>query len=277
MSYRLILIAAALLLPAAGCYAQSDPSAEAPQRSDNGPAPAQPMPAADADPDATPQVVQWLDKLEARGREIRNLQANLVYRKVNTLLLDEQIRTGALLYVAATPEEPARFAIDFTSLIVNDTVKPDQTTWIFDGQWLVEKQPAQKLFIKRQVVAPGKRLDPLAVDGPFPLPLGQKRDDVLRRFHVELAPTDKAGLVHLKLTPRNQNESQFRGVDMWIDRESLLPVEVTTLDESENQTRVQISKPRVNELAPEDVGKRFDTTSPAPGSGWRVETTTFED
>ena len=71
---------------------------------------------------------------------------------------------------------------------------------------------------------------------------------------------------------------QFTQVDMWIDRESLLPVEVVTLDDSENETRVQISKPIVNALSAAELagGGRFDTTSPAPGSGWRVETTTFD-
>jgi len=50
------------------------------------------------------------------------------------------------------------------------------------------------MFQKRQVVAPGESFDPLSIDGPFPLPLGQKRETVLARFDVKLIEDDGEGM-----------------------------------------------------------------------------------
>src|SRR5688500_15295681 len=105
---------------------------------------------------ADPQVVEWLDKLEAAGRDPRSFQANVVYEKLDELLRDKQTRTGDLIYMAADDKAnlPPRFAVVFRQFIADKKVHPQQLEFIFDGQWLVEKDHKQKRFEKRQVIAP---------------------------------------------------------------------------------------------------------------------------
>jgi hypothetical protein len=242
-----------------------------------------PAPAAGAAPD----VVQWLDKLEARGREIRSFQANVMYDKRDALLADRQARTGQLLYIAGGEDQPPRFAVLFAQLIADGKVHEQKLEYLFDGTWLVEKDHKQKRFEKRQVVAPGEkaRVDPLAIDGPFPVPLGQKRQEVLGRFEVTLiAPGDpdhpaEVDAVHLRLVPRAdapapREQKKFDRVDLWFDRQTLLPVRVKT-DEGAITTMVTLSHGKANELDEPAIARVLDLRPPS--SGWRVEIKPWRD
>ena len=283
------LIASALLLTAvAACRAepQTAPAAGAERADSTEPA---------------SEAKRWLEKLETRGKQIDSLQARVIYEKLNQLLSDRQTRIGEIAYRAADPQQdrPARFAVHFNQLIVNDALRQRNLTWIFDGSWLVEKQVndnGRKLFIKRQVVPPGERMNPLSLDGPFPVPIGQSSEQVLARFNVQLIEPNAdentlpheldAPPLHLRLTPRehapNRNadaadqppetatQEQFDRVDLWFNRETLLPLRARTED-GEQRTTITLTNTRVNQLDRERANDLFDTTPPPRGSGWEVE------
>lgn len=229
--------------------------------------------------DASPQVMQWLDKLEARGAKLKSFTADVVFDKENTLLSDREIRMGDVAFAAAdeATHTPARFRIDFNQMVVNQALRQHHVQYIFDGQWLVEKNFDRHMFEKRQVVAPGQSFDPLSIDGPFPLPLGQKRAAVLARFHVAMGQDkdDDAKLVHLVLTPREgvanvHGQKRFDQIDLWFDREQLLPVKVIAR-QSPNKTTVTLRNLKADSLSGDQIQSMFDTTPPAAGSGWNVD------
>ena len=81
----------------------------------------------------------------------------------------------------------------FDTLIVADRRESIGQHYAFDGQWVVEKTPADKQFTKRQVVPPGEDFDPLRIgEGPFPVPVGQRKADILDRFDAEILPATPA-------------------------------------------------------------------------------------
>jgi hypothetical protein len=135
--------------------------------------------------------------LETADQDIRTFTAGLRYTRTFALAGDEQIRDGALYFETVDrggPGVPAsrRFAVRFKSLQVGSRVETEPKEYIFDGEWLVEKLEKSKDFIKRQVVPPGERFDPLRIgEGPFPVPLGQRRDEVLERYEARLAPVEE--------------------------------------------------------------------------------------
>lgn len=239
-----------------------------------------------AEDSADEQAVQWLDRLEQRGEEIETLTGKVDYEREDELLGGTDVRLGKVWYAAGNGEDGARFAIHFDQIVTDDgAVRPYDVAYIFDGEWLAERQGDRKLFQKRQVVPPGEQFDPLQIDGPFPLPIGQKRDEVLERFDVELIEpepdSEREHLVHLRLTPREDvpaayGEAEFDVVDMWFDRETLLPARVETR-ERHNRTAVILEDQTVNELDEEDLAERFDTDPPPEGSGWRVEVSPYRD
>jgi hypothetical protein len=196
------------------------------------------------------------------------------YDRVQQLVGDKQIRFGTLSYDAGPP---ARVAVHFNQVVVDDARRPQDQWWVFDGIWLVERHDAQKQFIKRQVVDPkDKDADPLALgSGPFAVPLNARKQEVLRRFEVELiapAQDDPADAVHLRFKPRPGADADFTVADLWYHRQTLLPLRVRTADDSENVSLIQLSEAKVNE--PVDA-RLFDTTPPTE-RGWLVEITPLE-
>ena len=238
-----------------------------------------------AAPEPNP-AVQWLDKLEVRGREIRSFRADIVFDKSDELLKDRVTRTGELSYLAGEREGTAaanhpRFAVIFRQLIADGKLRNEMVEFIFDGEWLVEKDHKHKRFEKRQVVAPQDKgkIDPLSIDGPFPLPLGQKREQVMRRFDATVVSEDDDGKLHLRLIPRPdapmlRDQKKFDSVEFWFDRQSLLPVKVVT-DEGAVVTTVTLSNPRANDLDEHKAAELFRTDPPK--GGWRVEIKPWND
>ncbi|MDX1565423.1 MAG: hypothetical protein R3236_08465, partial [Phycisphaeraceae bacterium] len=182
--------------------------------------------------------------------------------------------------------KPHRFAIDFKTLIVNQALRNVRRQYVFDGQWLADIDHERKFFLRRQVVAPGEPFNPLQLDGPFPVPIGQKRQAVLGRFKVKIVPPTESEKkkaqaekteppLHLHLIPKArkvkpENQADFKSVDLWFDRKTLMPVRVETTTK-QIKTSVDISRIQLNRLKPAEAQKKFDTTPPAAGAGWRVE------
>ena len=208
---------------------------------------AQPNPAGPVRPDQPAGGIRTaadlLDQLESADEDLKSLDADILYERVFGLEGDVQERRGKLYYVdtkARTPDgKPGagsrKFAIhvQWLKLGRQEPMRQDHLM-IFDGEWLVEKQAGEKQIVKRQITRAGQGFDPLKVgEGPFPLPIGQKRQDILSRFDaVLLKPTE--GLVantpamqkqldkfvegthQIKLTPRQHDpNAELSEIRLW--------------------------------------------------------------
>ena len=232
---------------------------------------------------ASKEVVAWLDKLEKKGGDLRTFESRVVHVREQILLGDSQSRMGVVYLVRE--KDKSKFAINFSALIKDDgKLIQQKRLFIFDGEWLIEKDFERKMYIKRQVVEPGKKFDPLKLgEGPFPLPVGQKRKDILAMFDVKLIKDkpvkDSKGNVaperlHLELRPRKDvpeltKEMKFKKLDLWYDMKTLLPLRVETTD-GKNTTRVRLMGAKVNGLAKDKEKQLFDVTPPKKSEGWDV-------
>ncbi|MCX5659066.1 MAG: hypothetical protein NTW19_05000 [Planctomycetota bacterium] len=249
-------------------------------------APATTSPAtATSAPTVSPEASAWLDKIEAKAATIRTLECKLRYDRTQGLLKDTQARFGSLTY--RTGPVPG-FAVHFDRLYVDGRNERSNRWYIYDGTWLVEKLEDQKQFFKRQIVppdAPADRRDPLALgEGPFAVPVTMNKQRVLRRYQVELVPPvalpasadpakgELANSVHIRMVPHDQDSASFQEIDIWYDRESLLPVKVRSLNDSKTESVIQLREPQVNQPIESGV---FDTSLPK-GEGWRTEVTPWE-
>jgi outer membrane lipoprotein-sorting protein len=108
---------------------------------------------------------------------------------------------------------------------------------------LVERDYNKKKETRTQVLKPGEKLDLFKLGvGPFPLPLGQKKEDVLNLFGVvKIAPdkTDPPGTVHLQLTPKKGTSfaKDFLTIDIWVDCATTMPRRIQTVDINNTSTR----------------------------------------
>jgi hypothetical protein len=249
----------------------------------------------------TPGVIKTADdlliQLETADQDLRSLDADVRYSRVFGLEGDQQHRQGKLYYVdsqqrleSGKPAPGARkFSIHFTFLkLGNQPAMQQDQIMIFDGEWLIEKQPADKQIVKRQITRAGQGFDPLKVgEGPFPLPIGQRREDILQKFDAvlmpalqDLAATNPAeqksleefvkGSHQLKLTPRqNDPNAELSEVRLWYRPDPttgrLLPRLARTLTPQGDISLVQLVNVKVNQTVPADV---LDTRTPA---GWKED------
>ena len=241
----------------------------------------------------TPQ--QLLVALERVDDLVETLSADIQYDKRFRLQGDQHVRRGKLYYRAtrdvgagdgARARPDRAFEIDFQDLwlVTAGRKEADRQTWVFDGQWLIEKRPEKKQFIAREIAGPGEEFDPLSIkEGIMPIPIGQRAADVLERFDVELVPhpegladepvtlvTFASGCYQLKLVPKAsfESEAKFKEIRLWYEKETLMPRMSRAVDRKGDVSFVQLLNVERNERLPRGV---MVVTAPPEEAGWDVQ------
>jgi len=203
-------------------------------------------------PAIDPAVDKILDRLEKRGARIDAIEADIEFIKIDPILEDKQVHKGILRFKQVKPNP--RFFIRFDELKLENLAPKKEKQWhVFDGQWYIEAREKTKTISKRQIVRPGETLEVFKLgQGPFPLPFGQKKADILKHFVVKLLPSepkDPEHSDHLECTPRPGTElaKKYETVHFYIDRALYLPVRVQTVEKEEgNEIIASFTKIKVN-------------------------------
>jgi len=227
--------------------------------------PAQPQaPVAQADHSAaTKRVDEFLTELEKSGATIETLSGGLSLEKFDALVEETERRFGRV--VVDRKDGKRRFAIYFEEF-VDGSGRSDRSVdhWIYADGWLCEQDHRNRSFTKRQIVAPGETFDPLALgEGPIPIPIGQRKAEVLARFDVSESeiPVDipmlgsMKNVAALKLVPKagTPMAKETAAVELFYDRTTLAPTGVVIREKNGNRTVARIAKPVVNgEVKAED-------------------------
>jgi len=194
-------------------------------------------PVASAPAAVDPEVERILDRLERRGAEIRDIETDLTFVKTDPVLEDTQKFTGTLLFRQDTPNP--RFLIRFDRFEQEGVVRDKREWHAFDGTWYTEARESTRTIVRRQIVRPGEAVEVFRLgQGPFPLPFGQKKAEILAHFRVRIlpaAPDDPPDTVHLECTPipGTQMAEKYGTVHFLIDRRLDLPVRVRTVEKAE--------------------------------------------
>lgn len=238
-----------------------------------------------------------LSALETADGGLESLRADIRYDRTFDLEGDNQVRVGRMWFDAGVRNGkqtgPRRFAVRFDTLIVGRTQRNETRVHVFDGRWYADKVPGERRMSRREVVAPGETFDPLKVgEGPLPIPIGQKKADILKRYEAELLPATESindktlaefvsGTVQLKLTPRAEfkGSEDFREIRIWYRGKSptemtaedkpgsrLLPRMARTVNRSGDVSIVQLINVEINAEAPLDES----VMSADPEAGWTV-------
>lgn len=244
-----------------------------------------------------------LTALEQSITELDNFQARINYRKEDPFTSTE-IRIGRLLFAQDPPEivkadeaggdQPAatkpaprrkRFAVTFEKEIIAGTQRERNQHYVFDGAWLAEIDRDNRQFIKRQVVPPGETFDPLKLgEGPFPLPIGQPKDEVLARFEAKLIGLPEEGFlqgrippsgVGLELTPRPGLDiaRDFSSIRIWYDPRAMLPIAVDALSPDGVRKIVLLFEVKKNEAFEESLLN----VDPPSADGWAIDIRPWKD
>ncbi len=253
------LSALAILVVAAGCLADdaaqgaaADFGVETQEPRDGGQASS-----GDARVDAI------LDRLEVKGRAIKGLKCKLTYRYVTVVPVESvQVKEGELLYSHGEPN--SQFLVHFNRLIADGVVQQTGEFFAFDGRWVTERNDKTKKVVRKEIVREGERMDAFKLGkGPFILPFGQRREDILRNFRVKMADFtlgDPRGSDHLNCVPLPNTElaEKYTRVEIFVDRRLELPVRIVT-ERISDGNRIEVDF------------KEIDTQEAPAGSRFRVE------
>jgi hypothetical protein len=244
----------------------------------NAPAEAQPPLPAEATLD------QVLDALDARGQNLREFSAKVSLSSGDPLVEGVSTRVGQIYFQQKGPDD-GRLRLVFDKRVGAGGTRADKTEYLLDKGWLIDRDYHKHTETNRQVVPPGGKMNLLKLgEGPFPLPIGQKKEEVKKQFDVTLIPPGKedgSGLensVHLKLVPKEGTRffRRFGSINVWVDRRSNFPIRIDTVapdDSDKHTTRLEDLK-----LNPQPPLKEEDFTLPMINKNvWTIHTEEYKE
>jgi len=248
-----------------------------------------------ATPGATEQSVftspaGLLSALAEKDTAISTLSGEVRFTTIQALEGDVQTRHGWLNLRTDHARDHRDYAVRFDQLIVDQRLEVIDEHYAFDGQWFVERLPAEKQFVKRQLVPDGETLDPMELmrDAPFWVSLGRDTGRVLSSYDAELlGATDwlvdnedfpelgglgtlVEGCVQLKLTPKPGSglEDDWDHVRIWVEGGSLLPRLYVKAEWTGNLQIVELFGVTTNEPIEDQI---FSTETPTDIAGWDIQ------
>lgn len=202
--------------------------------------PVRSQPAPDVDPDA------WaiLERLEEAGEKYATLRAELDYQVDSRMTGEKEARTGEVAYQRKTEKQPAKYRVLFETLRLDEGPRMiRKVDYIFDGRFVIRDNYKIKTRTKGEV-PPKDAKDALKIGkGPFPVPFGQKAEEVIQYLQPTTRKPDEkdpANTDYLKLVPRkgHKKDVNFVLLEMWVDRKTNLPIKIKSRDNSKNITTV---------------------------------------
>jgi outer membrane lipoprotein-sorting protein len=223
---------------------------------------------------ASSSVDDVLDALDQRGHDLKSLTADVSMGDVDPNIGDVgATHTGRLVY-QDLGNGNARFRLLFDKKISGKAIQNQKHDYVYADGKLTDRDYERKQQSTKQILKPGEKMELFKLNGPFPLPLGQNKDDVHKTFDVtKVAPADDdpKGTIHLQLTPHANSDiaRQFSAIDIWVDPATALPVRVKTMNA--NQTSLKITDLTNVKLNPPLKDSDFQMDKVNLDDGWNAK------
>lgn len=205
-----------------------------------------------------------LDALDARGRDLKDFSADVTLHTIDDRTGEDSAQLGKVVYQNKGNGD-ARIKVSFDSKRVESgdgkqVTQKQKLDYVLDGGWLTDRDYQKKLEVRRQVLRPGQKMDLLKLgQGPFPLPIGQPKDEVKKQFDgTKIAPDkdDPAGTAHVRLVPKpgTQFAKRFKQIDVFVDTKNNMPSRIDTTEKAGGTTKTtELKNVKLNEGVADDA------------------------
>lgn len=188
---------------------------------------------------AMASVDATLDALHESGVNLRSLAADVSLAEDSSDTGDRVTRLGRIV-LQKLPDGDTRVRATFTQKQSGNRIEEEKRDVLLQGQNLIDRDYKNKKQTIRQVRRPGEKVDLFKLgEGPFPLPVGQPREEVLKQFDVSELPTkDPNVLGKVRLTPKSGTPlaRKFKSITVTVDQKTKLPTQIVTIDPNETTT-----------------------------------------
>lgn len=180
-----------------------------------------------------PQVMAILERLENKGDDIKDIRCRVRYEMVDNAAMSKVEQFGVLEFLR-TGKSDGRIRVEFDKTRVDGgRSRNEKEIWVYDGEFLSKAKERQRTMIRYRTRKPGEPpADLLAVATRyFPVPFGQKVDEILKSYDVTLAPPakdDPRDVLRLVPRPDSEQAREYQLVEFHVSREIGLPTRITT-------------------------------------------------
>ena len=222
-----------------------------------------------------------LTAVERTSDSLRDFRANITLETTDDVTGDTERRLGQLVFVQEEGKPATRrFAVVFEKFIDGSGRMDERPVrYIYADGWLTEADFKQRTLVRRQLARAGEQYDPLKPgEGPVPLPIGQRRADVLARFDASLATAPISTLllrsarpmVGVRLKPKpGMADRDLVEASVWYDAQSLVPIGVEAQRKS-GRTVVSLRDATMNGGI-DDAQQALLSLAEKVTTGWRVD------
>jgi len=228
-------------------------------------------------PPANAGINELLDALHDVGDKLKDFAADVSLTNTNGITGESYQDLGHVWYQRLADGD-ARIRVNFDRKQIGKRIFQQRREYKLEGGNLIDQNYDTKVQVTRQVLKPGQKMNLLKLgQGPFPLPIGQSREDVLKSFDVTrpaATKDDPANTNHLTLVPKpdTQLARKFNSIDVYISQQSNFPVRIETVDKD----GVTIRTTDLLNLKINAGLKDADFTLSAPGKDWGVRDEAYQ-
>ena len=222
-----------------------------------------------------------LTAVERTSDLLRDFRANITLETTDDVTGDTERRLGQLVFVQEEGKPATRrFAVVFEKFIDGSGRMDERPVrYIYADGWLTEADFKQRTLVRRQLARAGEQYDPLKPgEGPVPLPIGQRRADVLARFDASLATAPNSTIllksarpmIGVRLKPKpGMADRDLVEASVWYDAQSLVPIGVEAQRKS-GRTVVSLRDATMNGGI-DDAQQALLSLAEKVTTGWRVD------
>ena len=223
-----------------------------------------------------------LDALNGRGQHLDDFTCDVVLHTIDMRTGQDTAQIGTVVFQNRKGGD-SRIKVSFETkrTVVgngNPITQKQKFDYLLDKGWLTDRDYQKKLEVKRQVLRPDQKMNLLKLgEGPFPLPIGQDKEDVKKQFKVtkaEPAPDDPKDTVHITLIPKkdSQLERKFKQIDVFIDIKTNMPARIDTIEKGGTTRSTELTHVKLNSGVKDDAF----TLPSVEGQGWNRREEPFQ-
>ena len=204
------------------------------------------------------RVDSFLGEIERAGATIATMSGKVAIETNDLFKETSEFRSGRLVVDGIGAKRRVALLLDET--IVDGHVSQSIDHYIFGDGWYCRLDHKNRSFTKRRIATDGE--DPLnSIGGQVPIPIGQKKADVLARFDVtEIQPPidipilgSMQNVAGLRLVPKagTPMAEDTAALELFYDRVTIAPVGIVVRAKVENPkyarwTAARVTQPVVN-------------------------------
>lgn len=187
------------------------------------------------DANSSPQILTGvLNKMESAHKQMKSLKAELIQQKINPQIGSTDTDYGMLIYKPASGKDKGKLRIDYS--------RPGVKVLSVIGENFTFYEPSLRQAMKSTVgkVSKGKTgANLVGLDGSL--------KSLLNNYNIDIAGDAAVNgqmATVLRLTPKGNG--QYKGIDLWINQQSWLPIQWKMTERNGDYTIVTLKNTQIN-------------------------------